>query len=67
LPNPLKLGLETDEEGRLLDKNGNVSPGLFTLGPPYIAGLWESIAIPEIRNQAGALVNLLINESNNRL
>jgi len=62
-PDPLRLGLETDSEGRLLDKNGNASPHLFTLGPPRIAGLWESIAIPEIRMQARELVKVLIKES----
>jgi uncharacterized NAD(P)/FAD-binding protein YdhS len=62
-PDPLKLGLDTDEEGRLLDIYGNISPGLFSLGPLCIPRLWESIAIPEIRNQAIALVNLLLKES----
>ncbi|HMB23285.1 MAG TPA: FAD/NAD(P)-binding protein [Anaerolineales bacterium] len=58
----LKLGLETDLNGRLFDKHGNVAPGLYTLGPLRIAGLWESVAIPEIRSQALELVKLLIKE-----
>jgi uncharacterized NAD(P)/FAD-binding protein YdhS len=62
-PDPLQLGLETDPEGRLLDKSGNISHGLYTLGPLRIAGLWESIAIPEIRNQALALAELLVAET----
>lgn len=56
----LRLGLETDPAGRLLDKNRHVAPGLYTLGPLRIAGLWESIAIPEIREQALQLVELLL-------
>jgi uncharacterized NAD(P)/FAD-binding protein YdhS len=59
---PLKLGIETDEAGRVLDKNGNISPGLYTLGPLRIGQLWESIAIPEIRIQAAELTKLLIKE-----
>jgi uncharacterized NAD(P)/FAD-binding protein YdhS len=61
-PDPLKLGVKTDIDGRLHDRNGNPSPGLYTLGPLRIAGLWESIAIPEIRCQAQALAQLLVDE-----
>jgi uncharacterized NAD(P)/FAD-binding protein YdhS len=35
---------------------------LYALGPLRIASLWESIAIPEIRNQALKLAELLISE-----
>jgi uncharacterized NAD(P)/FAD-binding protein YdhS len=62
-PDALQLGLETDSCGRLVGKNGNVAPDLYTLGPLRIAGLWESIAIPEIRNQAADLAKLLVAES----
>ena len=62
-PDPLQLGLETDSCGRLMSKNGNIAPGLYTLGPLRIAGLWESIAIPEIRNQALDLAKLIVSET----
>lgn len=62
-PDPLRLGVETDEDGRLLGADGGVVPGLFTLGPLRIPGLWESIAIPEIRSQAAALAKVLVTES----
>jgi uncharacterized NAD(P)/FAD-binding protein YdhS len=62
-PDPLQLGLETDPCGRLVGKNGNVAPGLYTLGPLRIASLWESIAIPEIRNQALDLTKLIVSET----
>jgi uncharacterized NAD(P)/FAD-binding protein YdhS len=62
-PDPLHLGLETDPCGRLMSKNRNVAPGLYTLGPLRIAGLWESIAIPEIRNQALDLARLIVSET----
>lgn len=58
-PDPLRLGIETDLDGRLLDRSGQVVPGLFTLGPLRRPSLWESTAIPEIRSQAVALANLL--------
>jgi uncharacterized NAD(P)/FAD-binding protein YdhS len=62
-PNPLQLGPQTDIQGRLLRANGQASPNLYTIGPLRIASLWESIAIPEIRNQAAELAELLISET----
>jgi uncharacterized NAD(P)/FAD-binding protein YdhS len=51
-PDPLGLGLLTDEDGALCGPTGR---RLFTLGPPRRGELWESTAIPEIREQADAL------------
>ncbi|MBI5294226.1 MAG: FAD/NAD(P)-binding protein [Chloroflexi bacterium] len=59
----LRLGFETDLAGRFVDANGHPVQGLFTLGPVRIPGLWESIAIPEIRNQALALAETLVVET----
>lgn len=59
-PDPLKLGIETDSDGRLIDLDGLPVEGLFAIGPLRIPALWESIAIPEIRLQAAALVKLLV-------
>jgi uncharacterized NAD(P)/FAD-binding protein YdhS len=59
VPDALRLGVETDADGRLLGKDGKSVPGLFTLGPLRRASLWESTAIPEIRAQASALAELL--------
>jgi uncharacterized NAD(P)/FAD-binding protein YdhS len=62
-PDPLQLGPQIDTQGRLLDTNGKISPNLYAIGPLRIASLWESIAIPEIRNQALELAELLVSES----
>jgi len=62
-PDPLKLGWVTDDEGRLIDVAGNSVAGLYAIGPLRIAGLWESIAMPEIRVQAAALAKLLVAEA----
>lgn len=59
-PDPLRLGWETDLDGRLIGHDGLPVPGLFTLGPLRIPALWESIAIPEIRVQAAKLVQTLL-------
>ena len=62
-PDPLGLGPQTDLQGRLTQTNGQASPNLYAIGPLRIASLWESIAIPEIRNQALELARLLISDS----
>jgi len=61
VPDPLRLGVETDDEGRLLDTEGRPVEGLFTLGPLRRPSLWESTAMPEIRAQAAALARVLAN------
>lgn len=52
---PLRLGIETDICGQVLDRHQRPVPGLFTLGPLVRPHRWESTAIPEIRMQAAAL------------
>jgi uncharacterized NAD(P)/FAD-binding protein YdhS len=52
VPDRLRLGIETDENGRVLDKAGAVVEGLLAVGPLRKARLWESTAMPEIRVQA---------------
>jgi uncharacterized NAD(P)/FAD-binding protein YdhS len=59
-PDPLRLGLQADAGGALLDVSGRPSGTLFTLGPPLRGQLYETTAIPEIRDQAAALATRLI-------
>lgn len=60
VPDPLRLGVETASDGRLIGADGNPVDGLYTLGPLRRPSLWESTAIPEIREQAAALARVLI-------
>lgn len=55
VPDPLRLGVETAPDGRLLGADGHPVDRLYTLGPLRRPALWESTAIPEIREQAAAL------------
>ena len=59
-PDPLRLGLRADDGGALLDASGRPSGTLFTLGPPLRGLLYETTALPEIRDQAAALAARLI-------
>ena len=48
----LSLGLLTDACGRAIDANGNAQTDLLVAGTLRKATLWESTAVPELRQQA---------------
>lgn len=48
---PLRLGLDLDPLGRVLDRAGRPDPTLFVLGPPARGAFWETIAVPDIRQR----------------
>jgi uncharacterized NAD(P)/FAD-binding protein YdhS len=54
-PDPLKLGLEANSEGNLVQADGSLSPWLHTLGAPCKGQRWETTAVAEIRVQAKQL------------
>jgi uncharacterized NAD(P)/FAD-binding protein YdhS len=56
---PLRLGLELDASGRVLDVDGRPDPTLFVLGPPARAAFWETIAVPDIRKRIEDVVAAL--------
>lgn len=59
-PGPLGLGLDATREGALLSLGGRPSSVLSTLGPPLRGVLWETTAVPEIREQARRLAERLL-------
>lgn len=59
-PGPFGYGLDATPEGVLLDSSGRSSRFLSALGPPLRGVLWETTAVPEIREQAAALAARLI-------
>jgi uncharacterized NAD(P)/FAD-binding protein YdhS len=56
----LKMGLNAAPDGRIIDKNGETSDEIFTLGTALKGVLWESTAMPEIRAQANKLAATLL-------
>jgi uncharacterized NAD(P)/FAD-binding protein YdhS len=54
-PDRLGLGLDTDPDGRLIDRSGRINAALWAVGPLRRGGLWETTAVPEIRRQAARL------------
>ncbi len=59
LPDALRLGIQTDEHGALLNARQQPSSVLFTLGPSRRPAYFESTAVPELRQQAVALAQEL--------
>ena len=55
----LRLGLDLDDEGRVIDAGGQADDRLFVLGPPARAAYWETIAVPDIRKRIEALAGAL--------
>lgn len=51
-PNDIGLGVDTAPDGSVLEAQGNRSTLLYTLGTPRKGNLWETIAVPELREQA---------------
>ena len=58
-PDELGLGLDTDDDGRLLDRDGRASRHLFLVGPLRKGLLWENTAVPELRAETRRLADLL--------
>ncbi len=57
---PLGHGLHCSGSGAVIGADGNASPVLFAVGPGRLGTLLESIAIPEIREQAAELAATLV-------
>jgi uncharacterized NAD(P)/FAD-binding protein YdhS len=48
----LGLGVETDGAGRAVGGDGRVRESVWVVGSWRVAGMWESVAVPELRVQA---------------
>ncbi len=59
-PNDIGLGMDTVNDGTVIDAQGNRSTLLFTLGTPRKGNLWETIAVPELREQAQTLATTVL-------
>lgn len=64
-PGSLGLGVSTTAGGQLLSSHG-VASGLYTLGPLRRGDLWETTAVPEIRQQAFAIARALADRAGGR-
>jgi uncharacterized NAD(P)/FAD-binding protein YdhS len=56
----LSLGLDTTTDGNAIDGEGNVVGDLFVVGTLRKPLLWESTAVPELREQAAAVADRIL-------
>jgi uncharacterized NAD(P)/FAD-binding protein YdhS len=58
----LGLGLAVDAESRVISPNGSAHPALFAVGSLTRGTRWEITAIPEMREQAAAVVRKVLHD-----
>lgn len=51
-PDPLKVGVEVDEDCRAVGADGTPADDLYVIGTLTRGTFWESVAVPDIRAQA---------------
>lgn len=59
-PDPLNLGLDVAANGALIGAEGKASQWLYTLGSSQKGRLWETTAVPELRQQARMLAQEVV-------
>ena len=59
---PLNLGLAVDSDSRVIAPNGSAHSSLFAVGSLTRGTRWEITAIPEMREQANAVVRKLLHD-----
>ncbi len=57
---PLRIGIDVTSDFAIRDQSGVASERLFAIGPLTRAAFWESVAVPDIRNQCAALARRLL-------
>ncbi len=60
-PDALRLGLDIDRDGHVMNREGRASDHILAIGPMTRGDLWEVVAVPDIRNQVSALARRLVN------
>jgi uncharacterized NAD(P)/FAD-binding protein YdhS len=63
---PLGAGFHCSQDGAVIDTDGRASEIIFNLGPGRLGDLLESIAIPELRQQAVELASTLVDRMRQR-
>jgi len=54
-PDPCRIGIDVDENCRVIAGDGTPSPSLYAIGPMTRGALWEVVAVPDIRVQTDKL------------
>ncbi len=59
-PGPSEMGIASDENGAAISRASGVSSEVYVIGPLRRGDLWETTAVPEIREQAKSLADRII-------
>ncbi len=59
-PDPLRLGIDVDPAGNVIDAQGHVTPDLHAIGPITKGTFWEIIAVPDLRVACADLARKLL-------
>jgi uncharacterized NAD(P)/FAD-binding protein YdhS len=59
-PDPLKLGIDVDDAFRVRDARGAPAAGLYAVGPLTRGARWESVAVPDLRNQTAEVAATIL-------
>lgn len=59
-PGPLGMGLDFDDQGRLVGASGEPQSRVWLVGPARLGRHWEATAVPELREQAAAVAGRLL-------
>lgn len=58
-PDALRIGLEVDAQSHVVMADGGVDDRLYCIGPMTRGGLWEVVAVPDLRQQNWELARRL--------
>lgn len=58
-PDALRIGLEVDAQSHVVTADGGVDDRLYCIGPMTRGGLWEVVAVPDLRQQNWELARRL--------
>lgn len=61
-PDSIKLGIDASPTGNILNENNEVEKNFFTIGNNLKGVLWESTAVPELRQQSYILALELLKD-----
>jgi uncharacterized NAD(P)/FAD-binding protein YdhS len=62
-PDDMDMGVRVDGDHTVIDRQGHRSKVLLALGPLLRGGLWETIAVPELRGQARRVAETLLGQT----
>ena len=60
-PDALRLGLDVDAQSHVVGADGGAAGALYCIGPMTRGGLWEVVAVPDLRRQCWDLARRLAN------